>query len=94
MDAEEFRHLALRMEGAAEGSLMGPPDLRVGGRIFLTLASLDQGCGNLLFTPQCRAEFVAELPGVFLPITGGWGRMGMTHTRLPDGKSSPMGRDK
>jgi len=25
---------------------------------------------------------VDELPEVFLPIAGGWGRMGMTHIRL------------
>jgi len=29
-----------------------------------------------------QAEFVAEAPNVFLPVTGGWGRMGMTHIRL------------
>ena len=26
--------------------------------------------------------FVEDLPTVFLPIAGGWGRMGMTHIRL------------
>jgi len=25
---------------------------------------------------------VEELPGVFVPIAGGWGRMGATHIRL------------
>lgn len=61
---------------------MGAPDFRVGGTIFATLASQDKGYGNLVLTPQQQAEFVEELPDVFLPIAGGWGRMGMTHIRL------------
>ena len=54
----------------------------MGGRIFATLASEDKGYGNLMITPVLQAEFVRELPDVFLPIPGGWGRMGMTHIRL------------
>lgn len=61
---------------------MGSPDFRVGGRIFATLASQSQGYGNLMITPEQQAEFVGEQPEVFVPIAGGWGRMGMTHVRL------------
>jgi hypothetical protein len=61
---------------------MGSPDFRVGGKIFATLASQKQGYGNLKLTPEQQADFVRELPEVFLPIPGGWGRMGMTHIRL------------
>ena len=82
MDAEDFRRLALSLEGASEGSHMGSPDFRVGGRIFATLASQRQGYGNLKLTPELQATFVGELPRVFLPVHGGWGRMGMTHVRL------------
>ena len=57
-------------------------DFRVGGRIFATLASQKQGYGNLMLTPEMQTEFIAELPGVFIFIAGGWGRMGMTHIRL------------
>src|ERR1019366_6393519 len=79
MKAADFHRIALSLEGAVEGSHMGAPDFRVGVRIFATLASEDQGCGNLMLTPEQQAEFVRELPEVFLPIHGGWGRMGMTH---------------
>jgi hypothetical protein len=82
MTVADFRRLALSLEGAEEGSHMGSPDFRVGGRIFATLASQNQGYGNLMLTPEQQAEFVAELPEVFLPIPGGWGRMGATHVRL------------
>ena len=61
---------------------MGQPDFRVGGRIFATLAAADQGYGNLMLTPEQQAAFVAELPRVFLPIPGGWGKNGATHIRL------------
>jgi YjbR protein len=82
MNAADFRRIALSLEGAEEGSHMGAPDFRVGGRIFATLASQHQGYGNLKLTLEQQAEFVRELPEVFLPIPGGWGRMGMTHVRL------------
>src|SRR6188508_2000419 len=82
MNAHDFRRIALSLEGAEEGSHMGVVDFRVGGRIFATLASVAQGYGNLMLTPEQQAMFVDELPDVFLPIAGGWGRMGMTHIRL------------
>jgi hypothetical protein len=82
MNAADFRRIALSLEGVEESSHMGAPDFRVGGRIFATLASQKEGYGNLMLTPEQQAEFVAERPEVFVPIAGGWGRMGMTHIRL------------
>lgn len=63
---------------------MGARDFRVGGRIFATLASVKEGYGNLMLTPEQQAAFLEELPDVFVPIAGGWGRMGMTHIRLAE----------
>ena len=82
MTPADFRRIALSLEGAEEGSHMGAADFRVGGRIFATLASQAQGYGNLMLTPGDQAAFVEELPEVFVPIAGGWGRMGMTHIVL------------
>jgi hypothetical protein len=82
MKAADFRRIALSLEGAEEGSHMGAADFRVGGRIFATLASEDKGYGNLMLTQELQAEFVRELPEVFLPVAGGWGKMGATHIRL------------
>ena len=84
MNAEDFRRIALSLEGAEESSHMGSPDFRVGGRIFATLASQSLGYGNLMLTSEQQAAFVEELPEVFLPIAGGWGRMGATHIRLAE----------
>ncbi len=61
---------------------MGSPDFRVGGRIFATLAAQEKGYGNLMLSPEQQAQFAQELPGVFIAIPGGWGRMGATHVVL------------
>lgn len=90
MDADDFRRIALSLKGAEESSHMGSPDFRVGGRIFATLASAEQGYGNLVLTPEQQAAFVEELPEVFVPIAGGWGRMGMTHIRLAAAKEEVL----
>src|ERR1700733_15227509 len=82
MNAADFRRLALLLEGAEEGSHMGSPDFRVGGRIFATLAHQHQGYGNLMLSPEQQAAFVTEQPEVLLPVAGGWGRKGVTHIRL------------
>jgi len=84
MDAKDFRKMALGFDGAEEGSHMGAADFRVGGRIFATLASQDEGFGNLMLSPDLQRSLVAEAPDVFLPIAGGWGRMGCTHVRLAE----------
>src|SRR5215472_5578141 len=82
MNAKDFRRIALSLEGAEQGSHFDQVDFRVGGRIFATLAAVKQGYGNLMLTPEQQAMFVAELPKVFLPVHGGWGKNGATHVRL------------
>jgi len=82
MTPADFRRIALTLPGAEESSHMGAADFRVGGHIFATLASVSQGYGNLMLTPELQQAFVADQPSLFLPIPGGWGRNGATHIRL------------
>jgi len=82
MTANDFRRIALSLEGAEEGSHFGAADFRVSGRIFATLAAEKQGYGNLMLTPERQKMFIDEAPEVFLPIRGGWGRNGATHVVL------------
>jgi hypothetical protein len=84
MNASDFRRIALSLEDSEEGSHMGAPDFRVGGRIFATLAAESQGYANLMLTPDVQAAFAAEAPEVFLPVAGGWGKNGATHVRLSE----------
>src|SRR4249919_1666983 len=77
-----FRTIALSLEGVEEYSHAGSPAFRVGGRKFASLASQAEGYGNLMLTLEQQAAFVEEVPEIFLPIPGGWGKMGHTHIRL------------
>ncbi len=82
MTPADFRRIALSLEGVEEYSHAGLPAFRVGGRKFASLASQSEGYGNLMLTPEQQAAFVEEAPEIFLPIPGGWGKMGHTHIRL------------
>ena len=78
----DFRRIALSLDGVEEVEHAGLPAFRAGGARFASLASQSEGYGNLNLTREQQAEFVAEAPEIFLPIPGGWGRMGHTHIRL------------
>ena len=82
MTESDFRTIALSLEGVEEYSHAGLPAFRVGGRKFASLASQAEGYGNLMLTLEQQAAFVEEAPEIFLPIPGGWGKMGHTHIRL------------
>jgi hypothetical protein len=43
-----------------------------------------EGYGNLMIGTEQQAAFIAERPDLFLPVHGGWGRMGITHIRLAE----------
>jgi hypothetical protein len=82
MTPADFRRIALSLEGVEEVSHAGLPAFRVGGRRFASLASQAEGYGNLQLSLEHQAAFVEEAPEIFLPIPGGFGRMGHTHIRL------------
>jgi hypothetical protein len=82
MTPADFRRIALSFEDVEEYSHAGLPAFRVAGRKFASLASQAEGYGNLMLTPEQQAEFVREAPEIFLPIPGGFGKMGHTHIRL------------
>ena len=77
-----FRHLALSLPGAVEGSHFSHPDFRWNNRIFATLSAKAKGCGVVLLTREQQAGFVADLPEVFEPVPGGWGQSGSTLVHL------------
>ncbi len=83
MNANDFRELALGFDDTEEGAAWRP-DFRVGGRIFATLAHEHLGFGNLMLSPDLQQSLIAEAPDVFLPVSGGWGRQGITHIRLAE----------
>ena len=82
MTPADFRRIALSLEGVVEDTHAGLPTFRVGDRRFASLASQAEGYGNLNLTLEQQAAFVEEAPEIFLPIPGGFGKMGHTHIRL------------
>ena len=82
MGPADFRRIALSLDGVEEVAHAGLPAFRVGGARFASLASQSAGYGNLTLTLEQQAAFVEEAPEIFLPIPGGFGRMGHTHIRL------------
>lgn len=82
MTEDQFRAIALGMQGAAEGAHMGHPDFRADGRIFASLHG-DGRHGMVKLTPEQQAEFIERDPKVFTPESGAWGRQGCTRVTLP-----------
>jgi hypothetical protein len=81
MTADEFRRLALHMDGATEGAHMGHPDFRANGRIFATLYP-DNKRGMVQLKPEQQADFLLVDQSAFAPASGAWGRQGSTTVQL------------
>ena len=91
MTTEDFRRIALSMPEASEGSHMGHPDFRVGGKIFATIRP-DEGCGMVKLTPEQQRDFVQDEPAMFAPVKGAWGRQGATDVRLEKASAATVRR--
>jgi hypothetical protein len=61
---------------------MNHPDFRAHGKIFATLRHPASEWGMVKLAPEQQQEFVDAYPGVFVPVSGGWGRGGATNVRL------------
>lgn len=82
MTADEFRALALSLEGVVESSHMGHPDFRVGGKIFATLGYPSGEWAVVMLTPDEQALVCQAEGDTFVPVKGGWGRAGSTQVNL------------
>jgi hypothetical protein len=90
MSPENFRHIALRMDGAIESAHNGHPDFRANGKIFATLHP-DLEWGMVKLNPDQQQKFVGENPAAFLPEVGAWGRAGCTKVRLDSVDEDTLG---
>ena len=90
----QFRRLALALPSTIESAHMGNADFRIvkgsKTRIFATLSGLEKGYGVVMLTPEQQQEFSRDLPEVFTPVPGGWGRNGATCLRLDTADESTM----
>jgi hypothetical protein len=81
MTPDEFRRIALSMDGAAEGAHMNHPDFRANGKIFATIYP-DGERGMVKLTPEQQQDFLRAAETAFEPASGAWGRQGCTTVRL------------
>jgi hypothetical protein len=85
----EFRKLALALPDTAEGSHMGHPDFRVGGKIFASLTPREDR-GMVKLPRALQLELVKADPDVFEPATGAWGKAGCTMVELAGAKKTVL----
>jgi uncharacterized protein YdhG (YjbR/CyaY superfamily) len=85
-----FRRIALGMKDTVEGSHMGHPDFRAGGRIFASLYD-EERSGTVKLTPDQQRQFIEEYPAVFAPQSGAWGRQGYTKVQLSAADEDTLG---
>lgn len=90
MNGNDFRRIALGMDGAVEGSHMDHPDFRVNGRIFATLDH-DESSGMVRLSPDEQAEFMEASPRNFVPAAGAWGRQGCTLVAIANVNENVLG---
>ncbi|HBB89122.1 MAG TPA: hypothetical protein DC047_16065 [Blastocatellia bacterium] len=91
LTADQFRGLALAMDGAIESAHMGHPDFRANGRIFATLHPGNE-LGMVKLTPEQQQEFLREGSDTFVPSSGAWGRQGCTNVKLAAVDEDTLGR--
>lgn len=90
MTVSEFRQLVLALKGAEEGTHMGHPDFRVGGRVFASLHGTPlNGIAKIPVDDQAR--LIGAYPDVFAPEAGTWGRDGCTRIRLEHATAEEAG---
>jgi hypothetical protein len=90
LTANDFRRIALGMEGAVESSHMDHPDFRVGNRIFATLTH-DERMGMVSLAPDVQEEFMQAHPAAFSMVNGTWGLQGATWVHLESADEDALG---
>ena len=89
MTDDDFRELALALDGASEGAHMGHPDFRVNNRIFASLRA-DGATGMVKLTPEQQQVFLDDHAAMFRPSPGAWGRGGCTDVLLAKARVAPV----
>ena len=90
MTVDQFRSIALKLDGAIEASHMGHPDFRANGRIFATLHPSNE-IGMVKLTPEQQKDFLNRDSDAFNPSSGAWGRQGCTDVRLDSVDEDQLG---
>jgi len=82
MTPEEFRRIALSLPEAKEVYRRGRSHFRVERKAFATLEGPGDTVATVNLTPDKQSMFMHEAPKAFVPVPGGWGRLGSTSVLL------------
>jgi hypothetical protein len=82
MTPEEFRRIALSLPEAKEVYRRGRSYFRVERKAFATLEGPGDAVASVNLTPDQQSMFMHEAPKAFVPVPGGWGRLGSTSVLL------------
>lgn len=82
MKADDFRRIALELQGAVESAHMNHPDFRIGGRVFASLGYPDEAWAIVALSPAEQDSFVCRSPHTFQPCNGVWCQRGATNPHL------------
>jgi hypothetical protein len=90
MTPNQFRKIALGMDGAIEASHMNHPDFRANGKIFATIHP-DNKQGMVKLTLAQQQDFMRRHPKMFVPAAGAWGRGGATMVQFAAADEEAVG---
>jgi hypothetical protein len=82
MTPNDFRLLALSQPEAVEDPRKGRSDFRVRRKSFARLEGPAHSVATVQLTPEQQAMFMHAAPRAFVPVPGGWGRLGATNIML------------
>lgn len=89
MTGDDFREIALNLDGVTDKAHMNHPDFRANGRIFASLLSNERrAC--LKLSPEEQRELVRRHPTAFTRANGAWGRQGWTIVDLAKAETAAV----
>jgi hypothetical protein len=81
VDIDRVKALIATLEAVTAGPHFHRTAFRTPRKTFATLDEAAHDL-NLMFDPEHRDFFCEQIPAVFSPVPGGWGRMGATRCDL------------
>jgi hypothetical protein len=82
MTPDDFRRIALSMPEAVEVYRRGHSEFRVERKTFASLEGPGDSFAMVNLTSEQQAMFMDAAPRTFVPVPGGWGRLGSTNVVL------------
>jgi hypothetical protein len=88
MTPDDFRLLALSQPGTVEVFRRGHSEFKLLRKSFASLGGSVDSVATIQLTPDQQAMFMQEAPRIFVPVAGGWGRLGATNVVLMHAKEA------